>query len=305
MKLISRLFLRVRDRRFRIWAGLLLSTGITTIAVVLYLLGAGQTLEARTLDMRFRIRGARQMHDALRMVVIGDESIRVVGRWPWKRSIHALMIDILSSARAHSVIYDVLFTEPADDDPRSDTVLAFAAGKARNVYFPFYFYIDSSDGKDSSGSEHEDEFCASTALDEHKISGTGFYRASEATIPIEILRGSIRGTGFVNAMPDTDGITRKVPLVIRYGDSYIPHIALSAACEYLGVSLNDLRITPWGNLEIPLSAEHSPDTHRISNSSSPFTIDFLANTIRNSLTGSALRKKKNAIADWLRKYAIK
>lgn len=44
--------------------------------------------------------------------------------------------------------------------------------------------------------------------------------------PILPLTESMRQSGFLNAIPDKDGVLRKVPLFIRYKDKIYPHIAL-------------------------------------------------------------------------------
>jgi adenylate cyclase len=54
---------------------------------------------------------------AIAQVLIDDHSIRqlepIVGRWPWPRMVHAVLVDFLARGPAKLVVYDVLFSEEA------------------------------------------------------------------------------------------------------------------------------------------------------------------------------------------------
>jgi len=68
------------------------------------------------------------------LVTIDDQSLKKLGQWPWPRSVHADLIDRLSTARPAGILFDVIFSEPGDaaDDQR----LADAVCKAGNVLLP-------------------------------------------------------------------------------------------------------------------------------------------------------------------------
>ena len=54
-------------------------------------------------------------------------------------------------------------------------------------------------------------------------------------VPLEEYYASAKGCGFINADADIDGITRKVPLFIRYEGVILPQLTVSALMESLGV----------------------------------------------------------------------
>jgi len=61
-------------------------------------------------------------------------------------------------------------------------------------------------------------------------------RAYEAlNVPIREYIDSIKGSGFLNAEPDQDGLMRKVPLFIRYKEKLFPQLSVSALLDYLEV----------------------------------------------------------------------
>ncbi len=54
-------------------------------------------------------------------------------------------------------------------------------------------------------------------------------------IPVDILCENIKGSGFINAEPDEDGVLRRVPLFIEYEGRLFPYIAVQAALDMLKV----------------------------------------------------------------------
>ncbi|MEI6631620.1 MAG: adenylate/guanylate cyclase domain-containing protein [bacterium] len=73
------------------------------------------------------------------------------------------------------------------------------------------------------------------AIDYHGQSWPFKKEYKNLSVPIAEYISSIRGSGFINADPDLDGVTRKVPLFIRYEDKILPQLTVSALLDYLGV----------------------------------------------------------------------
>ncbi len=74
-----------------------------------------QQLENVTVDWRFN---AREPYDPpadprILLVGIGEYSLKLAGRWPWPREIHAGFLDRLALRNPKVVAYDLLFTEPS------------------------------------------------------------------------------------------------------------------------------------------------------------------------------------------------
>ncbi|MDH5553096.1 MAG: EAL domain-containing protein, partial [Nitrosomonas sp.] len=77
------------------------------------------------------------------IVAIDEESLQVLGRWPWSRRIHADFINRL--ANNDSVIaLDLLFTESDENDPQADDILAAAIINHGNVVLPVAPIFDVS-----------------------------------------------------------------------------------------------------------------------------------------------------------------
>jgi adenylate cyclase len=90
---------------------------LSTLIVVLLYVWTSQTtllhnLEAKALDLRFQLRGARPPGSPVVLIVIDDRSIAELGRWPWSRSQFAEIAQRLHAAGAKVVAFDLLLAEP-------------------------------------------------------------------------------------------------------------------------------------------------------------------------------------------------
>ncbi|MGA1868948.1 MAG: CHASE2 domain-containing protein [bacterium] len=75
-------------------------------------------VELKILDSRFQIRGPRSPSDEVVIVAIDDYSIENLGMWPWPRSYHAEIIDILTEDQAKVIGFDLVLTEAEENYER-------------------------------------------------------------------------------------------------------------------------------------------------------------------------------------------
>ena len=74
--------------------------------------------------------------DDIVIVAIDDASLQSVGRWPWRRSVHAQLIARIAAQHPKALGVDVLFSEPDLQHPEDDAQLAQAIAQAGNVVLP-------------------------------------------------------------------------------------------------------------------------------------------------------------------------
>src|SRR5947208_3047574 len=88
---------------------------VTAIVVALEQLGAIAWLEYRLYDERAALFQYHSITADSKVVHIDldDASIHEIGRWPWKRTVLADVIDELSTAGAKAIALDILLDEPA------------------------------------------------------------------------------------------------------------------------------------------------------------------------------------------------
>ncbi len=154
-----------------------------------------QALEARTFDMRARwFAHASPATDSIRLIFLDQESLDWGKNenglsWPWMREAYVPILDFCKRAGAHSVVFDVLFTEPSAysvDDDR-----ALGAAIARNGRYIQAFFPSGS------------------------------------AVPIPEAASNAAILAHARADFDPDGVLRRIRLVERHGDRLIPSLGLA------------------------------------------------------------------------------
>ncbi|MDH3315336.1 MAG: CHASE2 domain-containing protein [Gammaproteobacteria bacterium] len=72
------------------------------------------------------------------IVAIDDQSLADIGRWPWRRAVHATLINRLTEAGARAVALDVILSEPDARDPKGDLSLAKALRANGKTVLPIF-----------------------------------------------------------------------------------------------------------------------------------------------------------------------
>jgi len=171
--------------------------------------------ELGSLDLRFVLRIPKiPTTDKIVFIEIGQDTIDKLGRFPFDRNYHALLIKALSESGARTILLDILFSEPQEHDRE----LEYALDRAGNVYLPYAFDLNKAGG--ASG-----------------LSAGGYVAKS-----LEGLAKAAKGTGHINIIPDPDGKFRRIPPFIKYQGADYPHIAFLMGCDHLGLPLKSVRV---------------------------------------------------------------
>lgn len=70
------------------------------------------------------------------IVAIDQQSLDQIGRWPWRRAIHATLLEQLTAAGAKAVAFDILLAEPDRSDASGDEALARAIKRNGKTVLP-------------------------------------------------------------------------------------------------------------------------------------------------------------------------
>lgn len=87
-----------------------------------------------------------QREEDVVIIAIDDESLNVLGRWPWSRGVHAELINRLKAIDNHAVVMDLLLLDAQSNDDLADRLLAAAIAAHGNVILPVAPIIDSNAG---------------------------------------------------------------------------------------------------------------------------------------------------------------
>ena len=213
----------LRDRLGRATGGrwLPLKWGVAVAAAVLALhaLGAFDAVEPMFTDMHFALRGALKPSGQVVVVGVSRQCIRPerLGAWPWKRSVHARLIDKLHAAGAKAICFDMYFSTPSDD-PEEDRQMAEAARRAGTVSLAVY----------------------EAARLREKLSARGpFVEAKNLVRNIDVLTEATT-QGHINVRNDGAGTVRRAPAgLIHEGRRYY-QLGLLGAARKLGVTPDEI-----------------------------------------------------------------
>src|SRR5436190_22264098 len=123
-----------RGRRARLRASLFVAAGLVAAGIMLglYAVDALKSLELRSVDTRFSVRGTQKQPDDLAVVAIDTKTFnKLKVQWPFPRRYHAKVLDELRKDGAKAIAFDVQFTEPTT--PREHNALNDAVGRAKKI----------------------------------------------------------------------------------------------------------------------------------------------------------------------------
>jgi adenylate cyclase len=211
-------------------------------------------LDLAIADERLRAFMPRTIDRQVVIVDIDEPSLADMGRWPWGRDRMAELTDELFDNQGAAVVgFDLLFIEP---DPSSALLERMAkdaspAAKAlapfresldfdarferaladRNVVLGYYFTADRAGH--GVGTLPAPAFAAS-ALQGRPVSSS---RWDGYNAPLPKFMDAAASAGFINSVPDKDGIVRSVPLIGNYGVEYFEPLSLAMYRVYTGATV--------------------------------------------------------------------
>lgn len=104
---------------------LLLSFLVLTCVATLILTSSLRRVDALLYDQILSTRLEPVPYDVA-LIGIDDASIRALGQWPWRRAVHAALLDRLTDAGVRAVIFDLVLSEESGTYPDDDALLADA-----------------------------------------------------------------------------------------------------------------------------------------------------------------------------------
>lgn len=171
--------------------------------------------ELQAYDWRCQRAAGRAVQSPVLIVEIALDALQNIGRWPFDRQYHAILIDALKAGGAKSLGVDILFVEPSG----SDDALANSASDYGRVFFSEALHTPQ---------QHRGRSETSGVM--------------ESLLPS--LANASAGIGHVNAIVDLDGKRRRVAPVIWDQGKPRFQLGLLLAMDYLGVKEEDVRFKP-------------------------------------------------------------
>ncbi len=248
-------------------------------------------IEKKTFDLRSRLSASGERNPDIEIVVIDDDDLAEIGRWPWPRNILAKGINNLADAGAKVIALNIMFNEPeesaglekirelnkkyvdldlqnkdastktfygllnkAESDLDNDAKLAEAFKKAGNVILPIYFDTMST-GRD----EQVPDYIAKNSYkvvhglkDELAIISTMWLSKIKPLLPS--FADSVAGIGYINLSPDSDGSVRSQIQAIGYlENTFVPSFPMAIVKAFKGLDESQIRLILGERIDIKIT----------------------------------------------------
>jgi CHASE2 domain-containing sensor protein len=192
------------------------------------------------------------------IVDVDEKSLTSVGQWPWRRDVISRLIDNLRDRGAATVALDIMFPESdrfGGSGGSTDTILSDTLRRGRVILGYGFLFEPTHEGVRP---------CVQHALGlpivrSPTVQGYDpFFRATSAVCNIDTLTAAAQASGFLNATPDPDGILRRAPLLMKYGDRVYPALSLAAVRSAIDAKALVLRIANVNTASLGLNGRDVP-----------------------------------------------
>lgn len=199
-----------------------------------------RTLRHMVFDQYQRWQPRAWQDQAVRVVDVDEESLARIGQWPWPRTRMADLVALARSAGAAAVGFDVVFAEPDRTSPRAaaaqwplapaerallerlpDHDRQFAASLAPGgVVLGFSLLPPQVPAPPLASTLPERaRFVQQGALALDRLP-----QSMGLVAPLPLLADAAAGHGALSFVPDSDGVLRRVPLLLRAQQRLLPSL---------------------------------------------------------------------------------
>jgi adenylate cyclase len=253
-------------------AAVLLPLSISEIAPL-------RILETASLDLRFRLRGAKPPGDEVAVVLVDDRSLAALGRWPLSRHLFADAVRAVDRTGAKLIVFDLLFAEPdqplaaalradaqaaaagltdpadaplrgaltrlAADDPDADLAAAIrASGKA---LLPLAFSFGTGEQPQAPDYLSDQAY---QKLDKSPVQPLFPLEPRGVVSPVAPLAAAAAGFGHVSITYDRDGAPRYDYLAVPFNGDFLPSLAVRAVASYRGIAWDKVGLALGAGIRI-------------------------------------------------------
>jgi HD-GYP domain-containing protein (c-di-GMP phosphodiesterase class II) len=248
--------MNLRPRQLVLLCGLVPT--IVAAGLCLYRPSIFQNLEYGTYDLLMRSAATRRPSDRVVIVDIDEYSLSAIGQWPWRRDLVGQLVSRLRDHGAAAVALDIVFAESdryQGPGRNPDQIFADTLKGGRAV-LGYALTFDRAPNGRSSCVQHPIGLALVRRGDDS--SDEPFFRASGAVCSLEVLTHAATASGFLNAAPDSDGLLRRVPLLIDLDDRVYPSLALAAFVAATGARDISLHIANVNTASLTLDGRSVP-----------------------------------------------
>lgn len=205
-------------------------------ALTFFLPNVFEFLERKALDIQLQFRNVLQLNptysDAIVHINLDNYSKRSSGQLIWEKSDYARLISKIADGNAKTIANDVMFVSRSDQSGNRELIKAFTV--AANVVSPLL--LDFSKGF----SIEIDKTALLLGENPTTVRGTVPVARDVVAAPMPILVEQSTAVGFVNLVPDSDGMVRRIALVADLGGTLVPSFFLQSVASFLNYDINNI-----------------------------------------------------------------
>lgn len=230
------------SRRWHLRAGLIIGL---VVAVIMVIVVRWRFFQSASYWFTDQLYTDNPISDKIAIISVDDASLNRYGRDVslWPRTYHADLVKALAEGGARVIVFDILFSEPTDQDAAfSEAIRAAREGESRTRTV---LAVAGRDLQSKDASEH------------------GIIQFNDIPRDSTEMLMTAEMVGTVNTYPDSDGHIRRVPLIVQQADQYHPSLAAAAYLQYLRIpaaalnsvlTVNDASISLTPQRTIPKDA---------------------------------------------------
>jgi CHASE2 domain-containing sensor protein len=252
---------RAASRRLVLLCGV--APALMVVALALWRPWLIAQMDRRVYDQSLRaLPASRQDDSRVTIIDIDERSVAAVGQWPWGRDVLARLVTRLHEMGATVIALDVIFPESDRfqrvEPGRSDDTDASLAAALREAHVIVGYAFTFNDRTRSSAG------CAPEPLRMPVVQTSAAnlelpaFRATGLVCSLPLIATAAQGSGFLNAVPDADGMLRRVPLMIEHQGRLYPALGLAAAMAATGAHPAALRLLNVNATSLVLDAREIP-----------------------------------------------
>lgn len=250
----------------------LCTLGAAAVVVVLSVArpGAIAQLDRRAYDELLRRTARPPATGGVSIVAVDEKSIAEIGQWPWRRDVVAELVERLRDLGARVIAFDIILSEPDRFGlPQSrtgngstvtatttDATLA-AAMEHQRVVTGYAFTFDAPAAKATD--------CVLHPLQAVQVTTAGqaspalrLFQPSGVICSLSVFNQAAGASGFLNEGRDSDGILRRMPLMMEYRGELYPSLGLAAVQQIRGTRQVTLSATSGHRLTLGLAGQTIP-----------------------------------------------
>lgn len=254
---------------------------ITSVVVMCYLIHPPfiQYLNNKSMDVILATAEPQSSPGVVVVVDLDEKSLNKYGQWPWPRYRLAHLLEKIQKLGTISLGLNMILAEPDRTSPETwqqalrkdlgyqidlegvprklldfDSILAETLSKGPFV-LGFKFLFEDRDMETPSCRLHPLNIVRIQKTDS-TTSIDRLFKPKKVDCSIAKLSSAVSHSGFLNATPDSDGLLRRIPLIMMYENQIFPCFALATLMKAKGTAQLVVKVDKSGQMSLLL--EHTP-----------------------------------------------